>query len=167
MNSSVRGWDSHYGGTCIAYRGHHKADVGQDFGALVRVSICHEDDVVIAHLQPRGQEITAWVTEVDLENDWNERPAEPHHVGTEQLRDVARLLPVKEHCARIGLQVTQAAGFRHGFGEIKPPSVERDFVLCNARGVAACGPKGNEFLLFLIDIESGRRAKYRCYFPRS
>ena len=134
MNSGVRGWDSNYGGTCSAYRRHHEADVGQDFGALVRVSICHEDDVVIAHLKPRGQEITAWVTEVDLENDWNERPVEPHHVGTEQLRDVARLLTVKEHRARIGLHVTQAADLRHGFGEVQSPSVKRRFGLRKARG---------------------------------
>ena len=53
--------------------------------ASTECSIGDEDDVVIAHLQSCGEEITARIAEVDLENDRNERPVELRHVGAKEL----------------------------------------------------------------------------------
>ena len=121
----------------------------------------HEDDVVVAHLQPCGQEIAAGIAEADGENDRNERPVEPRHVGAEKLGHFARLLTEKEHRARISLDVAQSPGLRHGLGEVDPPSAEGELALRPGHGAAAAAahrPKGNEFLRTLGTHRYGRRA---------
>src|ERR1700730_15779046 len=83
MNGGLRDWSRLYGGCRTGRRRRHETDEGKEFRGIDGLSIRHEDDVVVAHLQPCGQEITAGIAEADGENNRNERPIEPRHVGAE------------------------------------------------------------------------------------
>ena len=65
LNSGARDRHACHGGFGVGGGCSHSGDEGENFGCFEGFCIGHEDDVVIAHLQTRGEEIAAGIAEID------------------------------------------------------------------------------------------------------
>ena len=124
---------------------------------LDRLGVGGENDVLVAHLHPGGEEIASRIAKAHRIDDRHGRTVHFRAVDPKLLGELARLAPIEEYRARIGLEVEQPAGSRNRLGKRHPPGGRPVPALNWELALLARGAEGKEGLRLLVEIDGVAR----------
>src|SRR5262249_28789619 len=106
-----------------------RSQIVHEFGGLNGEGVRYIDDVLIAHLESRCEEVARGVAEIDVVDHGNYGTLKIQNVDTHRLRDVTGFAAIEKYRSWIGLVIQKAAGLADGLGERDAPGAKGNLLL--------------------------------------
>ena len=118
------------GGTdWVVHRSDNEVEEGHSLRSLHGRRIGDVKDVLVAHLESCCQEISRWIPEVDVVDNWNDRSRVFRAIEPKLRGHFARFTAIKKDIPRFRVRIAQATSFGDSFRQRYAPSTEGELSL--------------------------------------